>query len=146
LESRGLVVFYSLPRSGESEAIVYWDAQAHPDFRQFLAAAEAAGARLITMYAREFDSDVVEDALERVSESRLDRDERHAVELRLKEMRPYDGFTCQIELAFSYADRDYIFDLRTEWFDELSDLLDEIEASRAEGQDEDPLGGFYSKN
>jgi hypothetical protein len=150
LESQGIVVFHGYPRSGEASSLVLWDTERHPDYRMFLAAAKAAGVRLVTLYAREFTGDLIDDALERLEESDLPREEHRAVEMRLREMRGYAGFTCQIELSFDLAPRVYVFDLRTEWFDDLNDLLDRIdEAYEGEGDEEDsgPLGGgYFSKN
>jgi hypothetical protein len=149
LESRGMVVFHGYPRSGDPSVPVFWDTQRHPDYRMFLAAAEAAGARLLTLYAREFTDDLVDDALERLEESGLPRDEQRAIEMRLREMRGYAGFTCHIELSFDLASRVYVFDLRTVWFDDLNDLLDRIDDAYGEGDEEDegPLGGgYFSKN
>jgi hypothetical protein len=148
LKSRGMVVFHGYPRSGEASEPVFWDTGRHPDYREFLAAAEAAGVRLVTLHAREFTDGLVEDALERLEGSELPRDERHAIETRLREMRGYDGFICQIELSFDLASRVYIFDLRTEWFDDLHDLLDRVDDSYGEDEEnEEPLGGgYFSKN
>ena len=149
LESRGVAVFRSYPR-GDSErsltGAVYWDSENHPDYREFVEAAYAAGARLVTLYAREFTSDMIESALGQVSEAELDRDERRAVDARLHEIRAYEGFTCQIELSFDHAQRTYVFDLRTEWFDELNDLLEQLEDSYQDEGDENPLSGYYSNN
>jgi hypothetical protein len=147
LEQCGIVVFKSFPRSGEPAAPVYWDTDRYPDYHQFLAAAQAAGARLVTLYAREFEEDMVDDALEQLEDAGLDREERRSFETRLKEIRAYSGFVCQIELSFDFAPRVYIFDLRTEWFDDLNDLIDRIEDSyRQQGEDDEPLRGYFSKN
>lgn len=151
LQSRGIVIFHSYPRSGERGNSVYWDTDRDSDFRNFLAAAEAAGVRLITLYSRELEDDLVEDALEQLSESNnIDRDERRTIESRLKEIRGYAGFTCQIELSFDLATRTYIFDLRTEWFDDLNDLVDRIEDSYDDEDEGDaPMtgsGGYFSRN
>src|SRR5580700_8153125 len=62
LETRGAVVFHSHPRAADASAPVYWDTERHPDYKQFLAAAEAAGARLVTIHAREFNDDILDDA------------------------------------------------------------------------------------
>src|SRR5438552_3670861 len=105
LESRGIVVFHGCPRSGEPSASVFWDTAHHPDYRMFLAAAEAAGARLVTLQAREFIGEMIDDALERLEESDLPREEQRAIEMRLREMRGYAGFTCQIELSFDLGQR-----------------------------------------
>jgi hypothetical protein len=150
LEARGLVVFHSFPRTtADSGAGVHWDTDRHPDYREFIAAAEASGSRLVTLYAREFSAEMVEDALDQLTDAKMDREERRAIESRLREMSAYEGFTCQIELSFDHAQRVYIFDLRTEWFDDLSELLGRIEESFHD-DDEDPEsplgGGYYSNN
>jgi len=149
LESRGIVVFHGYPRAGDPPAPVFWDTDRYPDYHMFLAAAEAAGVRLVTLYAREFTEDMIEDALEQLDSSDVPNDEQRAVEQRLRELRRYAGFTCQIELSFDLANRVYIFDLRTDWYDELSEMQDRIDDSYSEEEDEDegPLsGGYYSKN
>jgi len=145
VEAQGMVAFQSLPRSVEPAA-VYWDTDRHPDYREFVAAAAAAGVRMVTLYAREFTSDLFDDTLEQLTETRMDRDERRAIETRLNEIRAYEGFTCQIELSFDHAQRVYIFDLHTEWFDDLNDLIDRIQDFQEEDPDETPLGGYYSNN
>src|SRR5579864_6964661 len=149
LESRGLAVFYSYPRTDESPAAVLWDTARHPDYRLFVAAAQAAGARLISFFAREFSGELLDEALDRLQESDLPHEDRRSFELRLRELRAYEGRTCEIELSFDLAPRVYIFDLRTDWFNDLNDLLDTLDESYA-GEDVDeeegPLGGYYSKN
>jgi hypothetical protein len=149
LEARGIAVFHGSPRGGEDPPAVYWDTEHHPDYRKFLAAAEAAGARLVTLYANHFNEDVVDNALENLELSGFDRDERRAVEQRLREMRAYVGFICEIEISFSVAPRIYIFNLRTEWFEDLNDLLDRVDDAYADEEDDpEPLGGegYFSKN
>jgi len=144
LKSRGMAVFRGFPRSSPEAPAVYWDTDSHPDHREFLAAAEAAGVRLMVIYTNEFTGDVLDDAEDRLDA--LPRDERREMEQRLRQIRGYIGFTCQIELSFDLPPRVYIFDLRTAWFDDLSDLLDQIDDA-AEEDDEDPLGpGYFSKN
>ena len=77
----------------------------------------------------------------------LPNDERRTVEQRLREMRAYLGFTCQIELSFDLGPRIYVFDLHTDWFDDLNELLDRIDEAYEDETDEDPLsGGYFSKN
>ena len=149
LESRGLAVFRSLPRTEPERSpaeAVYWDAQNHPDYRDFVEAACAAGVRLVTLYARELTPDVVENALVQLPDTDLDRDERRALDTRLHEIRAYEGFICQIELAFDHAQRTYVFEVRTDWFDELNDLVERIEYSYEDEGDENPLSGYYSNN
>lgn len=151
LESRGIVVFHAYPRSAESASAVQWETGSYPDYRMFVAAAEAAGVRLMTLYAHQFTDDMIDDALARLEETGLARDEQRALDMRLREMRGYAGFTCQIELAFDLAPRVYVFDLRTEWFDDLNDILDRIDEAYEDEEDDagGPLGsggGYYSNN
>jgi len=149
LESRGLAVFRSYPRTDSEGALpgaVYWDSENHPDFREFVEAACAAGVRLLTLYARELTADIVETALAHLSDTDLERDERRALDTRLHEIQAYEGFTCQLELSFDHAQRTYIFEVRTEWFDELNDLVERIEYSFEDEGDENPLSGYYSNN
>src|SRR4051812_22563524 len=95
LQENGFAVFHGLPRGADQISAVYWDTEAHPDYRDFLASALAAGVRLVTMYANEFSEDSVDDALERLEESSLPREESRSIESRLRELRPYAGFICQ---------------------------------------------------
>jgi hypothetical protein len=145
IESHGMAVFHGLPRGDEAPE-VYWNVETHPDYRTFLATAEAAGVRMVTLYANEFDADVIDEAMERLNESGLEREDRRALELRLKEMRGYGGFTCQIELSFDLAPRVYVFDLRTDWFEDLNEMLHRIDDARDERDGEEPLHGYFSKN
>jgi hypothetical protein len=149
LESRGLAVFRSYPRTDSEASLtgaVYWDSENHPDYREFVEAASAAGVRLIILYSRELTTDIVETALAHLSETDLERDERRALDTRLHEIQAYEGFTCQIELSFDHAQRTYIFEVRTEWFDELNDLVERIEYSYEDEGDDNPLSGYYSNN
>ncbi|MBV8842854.1 MAG: hypothetical protein JO307_08585 [Bryobacterales bacterium] len=149
LESRGIVVFPSLPRAGDIGATVHWDTTRNPDFKAFVAAAEAAGVRMMTLFARELEDDLIEDTLEQLGSLNFDRDERRVMESRLREMRAYAGFTCEIELSFDQGARVFVFDLQTEWFSDLNDLIDQIEDlydTEDHGEDEDddlPFGGRY---
>ena len=148
LDTHGIVIFHSHPRAADTSAPVYWDTERQPDYKLFLAAAESVGAKLVTIHAREFTEDILEDALDHATSSALPREERRAIELRLKEMRGYLGFTCQIELSFDLAPRVYVFDLRTEWFDDLNDLLDRVDdAAHQKPNGDSPLGGgYFSRN
>jgi hypothetical protein len=148
LKSCGIVMFQSFPNLGEDGSAVYWDTERHPEVAGFLAAAEAAGVRMVTMFSRELEEDLIEDALIRLDDAALDPDERRSISSRLKAMRGYTGFTCQIQLSFDSASRTYVFDLRTDWFNDLNDLIDHIEEFCEDEEDEEdvddlPLGGGY---
>ena len=72
---------------------------------------------------------------------------RREFERQLDHLRAYDGLVCAIELSFDYQGRVFLFDLHTDWYEELSDLLDEIEVLAAgAGDDDTPMSGYFSKN
>jgi hypothetical protein len=146
LESRGIAVFHGTPRGGEDIGVVYWDTKHHSDFHDYVAAAQAAGVHMVTMYANQFSEEVIDDAQERLDQASLSREERRSIEQRLREMRAYAGFTCQIELSFDVAPRVYVFDLRTDWYEDFNDLVYQIDDAYEEHDDEEPLGGYFSKN
>lgn len=147
IRASGIAIFHGFSRAFDDVATVYWDTAAHPDFRAFVAAAQAAGVKLIAFYANDFDESIIDDALERLEDPAIARDERRPIEKRLRELRAYSGFTCQIELSFDLAPRAYIFDLRTEWFEELQELLDAIDDSFEESDPgEQSPGNYFSQN
>ena|SRR5215472_10671105 len=148
LQSRGMAIFQSLPRAGDLSSTIYWDTDRYPDFEGFVAAADAAGVRMLTLFVRELEEEMIEDTLNQLAELDMDRDERRSMEKRLKEMRAYAGFTCEIELSFDVDSRVYVFDLQTDWYSDLQDLIDHVDQMfEAEGgedeQDDMPLGGTY---
>ncbi|MBI4877280.1 MAG: hypothetical protein HY822_21850 [Acidobacteria bacterium] len=149
LKARGFVVFRGHSRIAGSTPFVYWDTEQHPGYGAFLETAAQAGARLIVFHYRVFDASYVEDAAERLETAELPRDEQRSIERRLNALRDYEGFTCTIELSYDYQGRVYYFSLRTEWYEDLLDILDELEASYPEQEEEEgdePLGGYFSRN
>lgn len=149
LESRHLVVFHGYSRITDSLPVVYWDSLRHPDFRVFVQAGESAGVSMMVFHARELSGELVDDALARMEESELPREEVRSYDRRLRELRAYEGFTCEIELSFDLGPRTYMFNLRTAWYDELEDMLDEIDAAypAPEEDDDGPIsGGYFSRN
>jgi hypothetical protein len=152
LKSRGIVVFHSFPSFGDPEPMVFWDTARRPEYAEFVAAAEAAGARMVTLFSRELGEDLIEGALDRLDDAVMDSDERRGITARLKSMRAYTGFTCQIQLSFDSPSRTYVFDLRTDWFHDLNDVINRIEDCCEEEDDEeeepDDLagGGYFQRN
>ena len=148
LEQEGLAVFYGYSRALESMPAVYWDCDQYPDYQRFVQAAKIAGVKLIVFHQREFTADQVDDTLEQLAGCDLPRDDYRAFERKLNDMRVYDGFICALELSFDHQGRVFLFDLRTEWYEELSDIIDEIQVLTADTDDEDegPMGGYFSKN
>ena len=66
LEETGLAVFYGYSRPLESAPAVYWDCDQYPDYRLFVQSARAAGARLIVFHQREFFSEQIDEAIEKL--------------------------------------------------------------------------------
>jgi hypothetical protein len=149
LDSGGFITFHGYSRTLDSLPLIMWDAAKFPDYRDFLKAAEAAGAKLVVLHTREFSAAFVDSALDQLAASELTTEDRRSIERRLRDMRAYDGFTCSIELSFDYNQRVYIFDLRTEWYEEFSDLIEDIDDSipgEDDEEDEGSIGGYFSKN
>lgn len=152
LVDQGFAVFRGFPRMLDTLPLVYWDCDRYPDYKAFLGAAKAADVRLVVYHQHEFSADQVDSALESLEDAELPIEDQRAMERRLKDMRVYDGFTCALELSFDFQGRIYVFDLRTEWYEELTDLLDDIHMLNA-GTDDDeeedgdsPMSGYFSKN
>jgi hypothetical protein len=149
LEGEGFVVFHGYSRLAELDSFVAWDTDRLPDYRTFLNTAKAAGVRMIVYHFREFSSVHIDDATDRLEDAEFGADERRNVERRLRELHAYEGFTCAIELSFDYQGRVYVFNLRSDWYEEYFDLLEEIDAAipeTAEEDEDDSMGGYYSRN
>ena len=147
LEEMGMAVFYGYSRRLDEGPAAYWDCEQYPDYRLFLQSARAAGAKIIVFHQREFFSDQVDDALERLNAAELPPQESRNFEERLSELRAHEGSVCSIELSFNHQGCVFLFDLRTEWFEEFSDLLDEVQLLTAEPSEGDsPISGYFSRN
>lgn len=149
LEGRKLAIFHGYSRAMDSMPMVFWDTHRYPEYKQFLDTAEVAGVKMVVLHAREFSALLVDNALEQLEEGDFAPEDRRTIERRLRDLRAYDGFTCAIELSFDQSGRVYMFELRTEWYDEFSDLLDEIDSSLPEPEEDDDegaMGGYFSKN
>jgi len=147
LEESGLAVFYGYSRILESTSAVYWDCDKYPDYKLFVNAARTAGAQVIVFHQREFAAEHVMDALEQLTDCDLPREDFSEFERRLSDLRMYEGFICEIELSFDHQGRVFLFDLRTEWYEEFSEILGEIQMLSADAEDNDtPMSGYFSKN
>ena len=146
VEESGLAVFYGYSRALESTPAVYWDCDQYPDYKRFVQAARTAGARVVVFHQRTFMSEQVDYALEELTACTLAREEYREFEQRLTKLRAYDGFVCAIELSFDHEGRVFLFDLRTDWYDELTEILDEIQVLTADADDDPTMGGYFSKN
>jgi hypothetical protein len=148
LEAEGFAVFHGYSRVLETVPMVYWDCEHHPDYKEFVKAAKAAGAKVMVFHQRDFSIDQIDEALDQLETFDMPRDEHRTYERRLNELRTYEGFTCALELSFDHEGRVFLFDLRTEWYEDLSDILGELHMLEPDSEDEDDetMGGYFSKN
>lgn len=152
IATEGFALFRGQPGLLEGLSTIVWDAEAHPEYQDYLGVAKAAGARLIVFAHREFQADEIEDALEQMQECELSREETRSIESSLADLRPFVGSTCSIEMAFDYQGRMYVYELVTDWFQtfvDLSELMMAASPSADDDDEDDPdssFGGYYSKN
>ena len=147
LEESGLALFYGHSRALDAAPVVEWDCDQYPDFRQFVKTALMAEAKVIVFHQREFSSALVEDALEELASCDMVSPETEELERKLNDLQDYAGSVCVIELSFDYGGRVFVFDLRTEWYDEFTQILDEIHwMAGSEEEDDSPISGYFSKN
>jgi hypothetical protein len=147
MEAEGFVVFHGYSRLADADSFVAWDTDRLPEYRSFLSAAKMAGVKMIVYHFREFSATHLEDAQERLEDSELAVEERRDIERRLRGLRAFEGFTCALELSFDYQGRVYLFNLRAEWYDDYLDLVEELDAALPdEDEDDDEMGGYYSRN
>ncbi len=147
LASGKLAVFYASHRAVDPLGHVYWDVEGHPDFREFLTLAEQAGVRLVVFHHLALSIDQIDEALEELQQTEFSREEKRQFETRLRKLREYEGFTCSVELSFSLQDRTYVFEVQTDWYESLNDILAELDAASGEEEEEDnSLGGYFSNN
>ncbi len=151
LIERGFVVFHGQSRAMEPSPTVFWDCESYPDYKMFLQSAERTDVKIVVFHSREFSAGVIDEAIDAVKDADLTLEEQRSIARRLRELRKYAGFTCAIELSFDVQSRVYAFDLRTEWYDELSNILATIDSELLdepgnEADEEGPIGGYFSRN
>jgi len=148
LDSTGIAVFHSSPGGLDGLPMVLWDTEHHPAYQEFLDVAQKVGAKIILFASREFESSDVEELTEQLDEAELSRDEKRDYQSRLRDMRIFEGVTCNLEMAFDYESRLYVYQVQPDWYEEFLGMEDAIVAHFAEDDDIDdqPLGGYFSKN
>jgi hypothetical protein len=149
LETAGFAVFYSSPGALDGLPLVVWDTERYPDYRMFLEVAQKCGTRLVLFAARELEASDLDDLAEQLEECECTREQQREFTSRLRDLRVYEGVTCTLEMAFDYNSRLYVYELQPDWYEEFLNLEDEITASLAdedEMNDDDSLGGYFSKN
>lgn len=147
-DDSGLAVFHGYDRAIDTMDHVAWDTVRYPDFRDFLSAGQKAGATLFVFHQEAFSLDRVDEALDQLEESDFTREEKRNYEIRLRQLQPYDGFTCSLELSFSLEGRLYVYEAHTDWYQALNEILSELETTFEEEEDEGdgPIAGYFSKN
>lgn len=151
LQGKGLGIFHGFVADMQDQRLVLWDVEDQPDYHGFVDCALQAGVKILVVNSRAFRRDMVEDALVQVEDADLPREEQRAIERRLKELRPFEGFTCVVELAFEHQGRIYVYDLRTEWYEELLEIQDRLDSALPDIEGEDDqgdssMGGYFSRN
>ena len=148
LAASEFAVFYSDPGGLKGLPLVLWDVERYPDYQMFLDVARKAGVKLVMFAAAEFDVADLDELTEQIEEGEFTREEQREYEARMRKLRSHKGVTCSLELAFDLNSRLYVYDVQPDWYDEFCDLDEEILARTADNdaEDDDSLGGFYSKN
>ena len=146
LSAAGIAVFHGNPPQMESVPVVMWDTARHPGYQEFIETAKAAGVRLVVCHVETLERAAIEDSLERLGEAELERDSRRALEIRLRDLRPYEGFTGALEFSYGLEGRIFLFELRTEWYEEFLDILDQLDEAFAATEEDGGSMGFFSRN
>ena len=147
LDGSDIPVFFGYHRTIDTLTQIAWDVENHPDFRDFVAAGRKAGAKLIVFTHLAFSLDQIDEALEQLEASDLTREEKRNFETRLRQLQAYEGFTCSVELSFTLDSQVYLFELHADWYNSLNDILAELDfATEEDAGEDDPLGGYFSKN
>src|ERR1700722_14672085 len=149
LEETGLAVFYGFSRPLETGPAAYWVSGHFLIYPLFVQWARGAGAKLIVFHQREFFSEQIDEAIEKLQACELPPQDTRHFEERLNDLRAYEGSVCAIELSFDQEGRVYLFDLRTEWYDEFSEMQDEIQILVPDPDDSDDdsaISGYFSRN
>jgi hypothetical protein len=148
LDESGMAVYYGYHRMLDSLIQVSWDTERHPNFREFLATAQKAGVKIIVFNQQAFSLDQIDEALEQLEDTDFTREEKRNYESRLRQLQGYEGFTCALELSFSLEGRIYVYELHTDWYEAMNDILTELDAAieETEEEDEGPIGGYFSNN
>ncbi len=148
LQQSGITVFYGTHRMVDALMQVSWDTERHPDFREFLQAAQACGAKLVVFDQHAFSLDQIDGALDQLEETDFTREEKRQYESRLRQLQSYEGFTSALELSFSIDSRVYLFEVHTDWYEVFTDILGELDAAVEESDvsEDGSLGGYFSNN
>ncbi len=144
-------VFRSLPGSLDALSMIAWDVETFPDYRMFLETAEKAGKTMILFSSQEFLDEELEEALEELESAHLEREDKREFEKTIRGARRHTGSTCAIEIAFAHDSNMYVYELRSDWYEEFIEAVEELSTFMPDGdfsgdEHEGLGGGFYSNN
>lgn len=157
LDRSGFAVFRYESGSFEPQNVVTWDVETYPDYRMFFDAARKLGVKLMLFASTEFDDAEIEDLTDQLDFTEMPPSLKRESENHLKEARRHIGDVSSIELAFTYENWTYLYVARPDWYEEFESVREDIEAMTSAGltggedddeedENEDGIGGFYSKN
>jgi hypothetical protein len=150
LDASGLAVFHGRPGGLDGQSLVLWDTDRHPDYQMFLDVAQKSEVHVVIFASREFQATDVDELLAQLDDLELTREDKRDYENRLRDLRIHEGVTCSLELAFDYQSRLYVYEMQPDWYDEFLSVEDELMSLIADHEDMDdddePLGGYFSKN
>lgn len=149
LEADGVPVFRGFYRILDATNHVSWDADKHPDFRDFVAVGKKAGASIFVYASLAFSLDQVDDAIDMLDEVALSPEDKRSFETKLRQLQAYEGFTCAIDLSFTLDGQTYSFSRESEWYRTLNEITAELDAlveSMDDEEEDSGLGGYFSKN
>jgi len=155
LENRGFVAFHGVSRAEQDAGVVLWDTAQRPNHQDFLDCASKLGVKVIVFNTRELENESIEDVQDELSAIDLPRSEQRDLERRLKALRPYVGFTANLELSFDYNGAIYLYEIRSEFMKEFLSIMNEVDSglfpggfdpTDDDGPDGPPSGGYFSRN
>lgn len=150
LSTSGFGVFYMSFGSLEGQPMVLWDTEQYPDYQMFLDVARKADIKILLFASHEFALSDLDDLAEQFEGCGFTREERREMDSRLRDLRIYDGVTCSLELGFDSNNRLHVYEVQPDWYTEYLEIEEEVMMRLTDGddveEDDDSLGGYYSKN
>ena len=152
LRGKEFAVFYGLGRSEiDRDMSINWDAEARPDFREFLKVAEIAGIKIVVVNYKILTQGHIAELMDQLDDLDLDRDERRNLSRDLQRLKMYEGFISSLDLSFDTHGQSYMFSVATTWFKNLVEIASQFDmfgpGFDGEEADDEPLGGaYFSKN
>ena len=149
LATRSFAIFRGHHRALENRSQVDWDVIKSPDFHDYLACAERLGVRLLVFSHQKLTTQLLDQVRERIDTTDLSREDSRDFERTFKKLRGYEGFTSSLELSFDFEGITYIFHISTPWYDELLDMIEDLDDAiehAAGDEDGGPMGGYFSQN